>query len=141
MRLRLGPVLLNAVLIAGAALTVAPLLWMLSASLMPTGQANTSPPPLLPSRVTFEHYVELFSHLNLSRAFANSLLVSVLGTACTLVTSSMAGYAFAKLRFRGRDRVFSLLLVAASVLTIVGTFFRGPGWQWIPPWTHWYVEL
>ena len=35
---------------------------------------------------------------------------------------------------------FSLLL-HRSGLTIVGTFFRGPGWQWIPPWDHWYVEL
>ena len=40
MRVKPGPLLLNAVLIAGAALTIAPLLWMLSASLMPTGQAN-----------------------------------------------------------------------------------------------------
>ena len=36
---------------------------------------------------------------------------------------------------------FSLLLAIAAGLTIVGTFFRGPGWQWIPPWDHWYVEL
>jgi multiple sugar transport system permease protein len=119
-KLRLGTLILNAALIAGAALTVAPLLWMLSASLMPTGQANTSPPPLLPSRVTLEHYVELFSHLNLSRAFANSLLVSVLGTACTLVTSSMAGYAFAKLRFGGREALFRLLLTAMLVPAQVG---------------------
>src|SRR5262249_7910446 len=112
---RLPGLLQNAVLIAGAALTVAPLLWMLSASLMPAGQANTSPPPLLPSRVTFEHYVELFSHLNLARAFGNSLLVSVLGTLATLVTSSMAGYAFAKLRFPGREGLFRLLLTAMLV--------------------------
>jgi multiple sugar transport system permease protein len=57
-----GALLLNAILIVGALLTVAPLLWMLSASFMPTGQANSSPPPLLPSRVTFEHYRELFTH-------------------------------------------------------------------------------
>ena len=87
MKPRPGALLLNAVLIAGAFLTVAPLLWMLSASLMPTGQANTSPPPLLPSRVTFEHYVELFTHLNLARSFANSLLVSVVGTLATLAVS------------------------------------------------------
>ncbi len=37
--------------------------------------------------------------------------------------------------------LFSILLVLAVVLTVVGTFFRGPGWQWIPPWDHWYVEL
>ena len=87
MRLKPGALLLNAVLIAGALLTVAPLLWMLSASFMPTGQANSSPPPLLPSRVTFEHYRELFTHLSLARSFANSLLVSVVGTLATLVTS------------------------------------------------------
>src|SRR5262249_54343634 len=110
-----GTVVRNAVLIAGAALTVAPLLWMLSASLMPSGQANTSPPPLLPSRVTFAHYVELFTHLDLARSFGNSLLVSVFGTACTLVTSSMAGYAFAKLRFPGREGLFRLLLTAMLV--------------------------
>ena len=117
---RLGPLLLNAILLAGAALTVAPLLWMLSASLMPTGAANTAPPPLLPSRVTFEHYIELFSHLNLARAFGNSLLVSVLGTVCTLVTSSMAGYAFAKLEFPGRQGLFRLLLAAMLVPAQVG---------------------
>ena len=120
MRPRPGTLLLNAALVAGAALTVAPLLWMLSASFMPTGQANSSPPPLLPSRITFEHYVELFTHLNLARSFANSLLVSVLGTVATLVTSSMAGYAFAKLRFAGREALFRLLLTAMLVPAQVG---------------------
>jgi multiple sugar transport system permease protein len=117
---RLGSLVLHAVLIAGAALTVAPLLWMLSASLMPQGQANTSPPPLLPSRVTFQHYVQLFSHLNLARAFFNSLLVSGVGTLCVLITSSMAGYAFAKLRFPGREALFRLLLTAMLVPAQVG---------------------
>src|SRR5262249_35331613 len=120
MKLKPGAVLLNAVLIGGAFLTVAPLLWMLSASFMPTGQANSSPPPLLPSRVTFEHYIELFTHLNLARAFANSLLVSVVGTLATLATSSMAGYAFAKLKFPGREALFRLLLTAMLVPAQVG---------------------
>jgi multiple sugar transport system permease protein len=119
-RRRLGTLLLHAVLIAGAALTVAPLLWMLSASLMPSGEANSSPPPLLPSRVTFAHYAELFSHLNLARSFANSLLVSVLGTLAVLLTSAMAGYAFAKLRFPGREGLFRLLLTAMLVPAQVG---------------------
>ena len=37
--------------------------------------------------------------------------------------------------------VFSGLLIAATTLTIIGTFFRGPGWHFVAPWTHWYVEL
>src|SRR5262249_30858390 len=49
-----------------------------------------------------------------------SLLVSVFGTACTLVTSSMAGYAFAKLRFPGREGLFRLLLTAMLVPAQVG---------------------
>ena len=120
MKRRLGSLILHAVLLAGAALTVAPLLWMVSASLMPTGAANTAPPPLLPSRVTFEHYVELFTHLDLTRPFLNSLLVSVVGTLLTLLTSSAAGYAFAKLRFPGREDLFRLLLAAMLVPAQVG---------------------
>ena len=120
MNRRLGTLIVHALLIAGAALTVAPLLWMVSASFMPTGSANTSPPPLLPSRVTFEHYVELFSHLDLARSFTNSLIVSIVGTLATLVTSSAAGYAFAKLRFPGREGLFRLLLAAMLVPAQVG---------------------
>jgi quinol-cytochrome oxidoreductase complex cytochrome b subunit len=37
--------------------------------------------------------------------------------------------------------IFSGVLVIAAVLTVIGTFFRGPGWRFIAPWTHWYVEL
>jgi multiple sugar transport system permease protein len=116
----LGSLLLHAILVAGAALTVAPLLWMLSASFMPAGEANTSPPPLLPSRPTLAHYRELFTHLDLARAFANSLFVSVTGTLAVLLTSSMAGYAFAKLRFPGREGLFRLLLTAMLVPAQVG---------------------
>ena len=120
MNRRLGTLLLHALLLGGAALTVAPLVWMVSASLMPAGAANTAPPPLWPSRVTFEHYVELFTHLDLARSFTNSLIVSVAGTLLTLLTSSMAGYAFAKLRFPGREGLFRLLLTAMLVPAQVG---------------------
>jgi menaquinol-cytochrome c reductase cytochrome b/c subunit len=37
--------------------------------------------------------------------------------------------------------IFSGLVIVAVVLTVIGTFFRGPGWHFIAPWTHWYVEL
>ena len=59
--------LLYGTLAAGALLTLAPLLWMASASLMPTGEATALPLHLWPSRVTFEHYTELFTRLNLAR--------------------------------------------------------------------------
>jgi multiple sugar transport system permease protein len=111
----LPSLLLHAVLVAGAALTLAPLLWMVSASFMPSGEANTSPPRLLPSVPTVQHYVDLFVRLDLGRQFANSALVAVISTLISLVVNSLAGYAFAKLRFGGRERTFRLLLVTLVI--------------------------
>jgi multiple sugar transport system permease protein len=97
---------LHALLVGGAILAASPLLWMVSASLMRSGEANSSPPPLLPHHVTFEHYRALFTSLNLGRYFLNSLGISVGGTLLAVLITSMAGYAFAKLRFRGRRPLF-----------------------------------
>jgi multiple sugar transport system permease protein len=119
-RRRLGLVAVNAGLALAALVTLAPLLWMASASLMPAGEAMELPPRLLPSRPTLAHYGDLFSRLNLGRAFFNSLLLSSAITAVSLLANSMAGYAFAKLRFRGRDRLFALLLVTLVVPPQVG---------------------
>lgn len=107
--------LIHVLLVAGAIATVIPLLWMVSASLMPQGEATSFPPRLIPSRVTLEHYRGLFTSLNLGRAFLNSLFVSLLATVLSLLVNSMAGYAFAKLRFRGRDRIFALLVAALGI--------------------------
>ncbi len=115
MRRPAGPLLVNAVLTAGAAVTVTPILWMISASLMPAGEANSFPPSFFPSRPTLAHYGELLTRLNLGRAFANSLIVATAVTLLSLAANAMAGYAFAKLRFAGRERLFSVLLAAMLV--------------------------
>ncbi|MGZ8867158.1 MAG: carbohydrate ABC transporter permease, partial [Thermoanaerobaculia bacterium] len=107
--------LLTVALIAGALITAAPLIWMVSASLMPTGEATSVPPRLFPSRVTFEHYAEMFSRLNLGRSFFNSMLLATSITLISVLLNSMAGYAFARLRFRGRDRTFALLIAALAI--------------------------
>jgi len=107
--------LIHAVLTLGLALTLAPLLWMVSASLMPAGEASVYPPRLVPSRITLEHYVGLFTRLNLARYLFNSLLIASAITLSSLLLNSMAGYAFAKLRFAGRDGIFRILLSALVV--------------------------
>ncbi len=117
---RLGAALLvNAALALAAAATLVPLLWMVAVSLMPTGEASVYPPAFLPSRVTFAHYRELFTRLDLGRTMANSILVAAAVTATSLLCNAMAGYAFAKLRFAGRDRLFGLLLAALVIPTQV----------------------
>jgi len=108
-------VLLYATLVLGALLALLPMLWMLSASLMPTGEANSYPPRLVPSRVTLEHYRDLFTRLNLGRYLVNSAIVALVVTASSVLVNSMAGYAFSKLRFRGRDRLFRLMSVGLVV--------------------------
>jgi multiple sugar transport system permease protein len=105
----------NGVLWLGAALTLFPLLWMLSVSLMPTGASSSYPPPLLPSTTTLSHYRELFAQQNMGRYFANSVIVATAATLLALFFNGMAGYAFAKLRFRGRDALFRVLLAGLLV--------------------------
>jgi multiple sugar transport system permease protein len=114
-RRRLGTLLVNGALALLALLIAFPLLWMLMASFMPAGEALALPPRLLPSRPTTAHYATLFARLNLGRAFLNTLFLASAITLVSLVCNSMAGYAFAKLRFRGRDRLFGLLLTTLVV--------------------------
>src|ERR1700737_211390 len=108
-RRRISQIILYVLLIIGALIALLPMLGMLSASFMPTGEASMSPPHLLPSKITFSHYGELFTRLNLGRYLFNSALIAFTVTGLSLVINSMAGYAFAKLRFRGRDRAFRIL--------------------------------
>jgi multiple sugar transport system permease protein len=108
-RQQLTRILLYTLLILGAGLAILPMVWMVSASLMPSGEASTYPPRLFPSAVTFAHYSDLFTRLNLGKNLLNSAFVAFVVTFASLFINSLAGYAFAKLRFRGRDRVFRLL--------------------------------
>jgi multiple sugar transport system permease protein len=114
-RVNPGAVVLYALLIGGALLAMLPMIWMISASLMPAGEATTYPPKLLPSTVTFENYRALFTRLSLGRYLLNSTIIAFTVTAISIIINSMAGYAFAKLRFRSRDRLFRLLATGLVV--------------------------
>jgi multiple sugar transport system permease protein len=111
----LQSVLLMAFLLIVAITTMTPLLWMFSASLMPTGQANVFPPPFFPKEVTFDQYIGLFTRLDLGRNLLNSILLSVSVTLISLAVNSMAGYAFAKYRFKGRNQIFKLLIASMVI--------------------------
>jgi len=106
---------LNVALALIALLTLFPLAWMVCASLMTPGEASTYPPPMLPRSATLANYRLLFAEHGIVRQVANSLLISLLATALSLLFNVSAGYAFAKLRFAGRERVFRLLLGALII--------------------------
>jgi multiple sugar transport system permease protein len=107
--------IVNGLLILGAALTAFPLLWMLSVSFMPTGAASTYPPPLLPATPTLDNYRQLFANHAAGRYMLNSALIATAATLISLVFNTMAGYAFAKLRFKGRERIFKGMLGALVI--------------------------
>lgn len=100
--------------------TLAPLLWMLSVSFMAPGEAAAFPPPLLPSAPTLENYRELFVTYGIGKYFGNSLLLATLATLLALLFTVPAGYAFAKLRFKGRDRIFQALVGALVIPGQIG---------------------
>jgi multiple sugar transport system permease protein len=113
-------IVIHIALLLGAVVTLLPLVWMVLASMMPTGEASTYPPRFFPSSITLEHYRELFTRLNLGRSFLNSTIIAVAVTAFSLLFNSMAGYAFAKLKFRGREKLFGFLLAALVIPTQIG---------------------
>lgn len=101
---------LNAGLFLIGLTAITPVLWMLSASFMATGEAGTFPPPMLPKHPTLEHYLALTERLNMGRYFLNSFIIASAVTLVSTLLNSMAGFAFAKYHFKGRDKVFSALL-------------------------------
>ncbi len=98
-----------------AAFALFPLLWMTSVSLMAAGEASQFPPPLLPDKPGLSAYRALFATTGIATYFFNSLIVAMAGTALSLAFNATAGYAFAKLKFRGRDRIFHVLLAALVI--------------------------
>lgn len=119
-RAGLRPIALHAALIAAALMTLAPFAWMVGASFMRSGEANMLPPHFLPRKATLEHYTALFTRLDLARNFMNSAAITLTATLGALFIKTMAGYAFAKLRFGGRDKVFRSLMLALVIPAQVG---------------------
>jgi len=106
---------IHLVLVAAVCLTIFPLAWMVMASVMPAGEASDHPMNRLPSTLSLEHYRALFSRLEVVRYIMNSALIAGAVTLISLVVNSMAGYAFAKLSFPGRERVFRGLVATLVV--------------------------
>jgi multiple sugar transport system permease protein len=106
----LHSVALHLVMLFGLGVTLLPFWWMVMASFMPAGEASTFPPRFWPSAWSAEHYLQLWERLQIGRYFINSLILSSGVTLVSLLVNSLAGYAFAKFAFRGKQAIFGLLL-------------------------------
>jgi multiple sugar transport system permease protein len=107
--------IVNSLLVLAAAFALFPLLWMVSVSFMRPGEAASLPPPLLPAAPTLDNFRVLFERRGMGRYLFNSLLLSTLATILSLTFNSLAGYAFAKLRFAGREAVFQGLMATLVI--------------------------
>ena len=115
MKQALPTLAVNAALAFIALSALAPLAWMLSVSFMQPGEASTFPPPLLPRQPTLDNYRSLFAHAGMGGYLLNSVVLASAVTVLSLAFNVTAGYAFAKLRFGGRERIFNAMLAALVI--------------------------
>src|ERR1700709_319681 len=104
--------LVFALLLAGAVLTCGPFIWMISTSLKPMAEVFRFPPELWSATPQPGNYLRIFTTISFGRAIANSLIVAGGVTLLQLIVCSLAAYAFACLRFRGREGLFLIYLAA-----------------------------
>lgn len=109
-RMHLGNAAAIVLLSLGGVIMLLPFLWMVSASLKGLGEIYAFPPRFIPERILWQNYVDAWRTLPFGRFFLNSAVVAICVVLGQLFTCSLAGYAFARLRFPGRDRIFLLYL-------------------------------
>jgi len=111
----LGRYIAYVILTVGALTMAIPYVWMIITSIKPIEEIQGYPPSFYVHHPTFMPYQELFSILPMWRYLFNSFFVASLVTICNVFFCSLAGYAFAKHKFFGRDKIFLLLLSAIMI--------------------------
>lgn len=125
-RIGWGDLLSYSLLTIAAILVLMPLLWMFSTSLRPVAESLKLPPAWLPTQFRIDNYAAPFeSNVPFELFFVNSMKITLAVTFGQLVTCSLAGYAFARLRFPGRELLFIVLLASLMIpgqVTIIPIF-------------------
>jgi multiple sugar transport system permease protein len=122
-----------AIIIFGAIVMVTPFLWMFDASLMTSPEITKQPPVWLPADPQFGNFPELLDVLPFPRLYLNSLIITSGTVLGVLFTSSVAGFAFAKYQFPGKNLLFYLILATMMIpffITLIPVFYiiRQLGW-------------
>jgi len=123
-----------AVLVVGAVLMLLPFEWMVVASLMAPNEIMARPLVWLPASLQFQNYARLAEAIPLGRMYLNSLIVTTAITVGILVSSSLAGYGFAKFEFPGRDVLFLLVLATIMIpffVFLIPVFYLVSQLDWV----------
>jgi len=107
----------HTILIAGAVITAFPFFWMVTTSFKSFAEAQSYPPVFWPTVWHFENWVEAWNFPTTlwARSFANTLFVATVSTIATVITAVLAAYAFARMRFRGRNVLFAVFLLTIFI--------------------------
>jgi len=128
-----GRLLLHAILILLGITFMVPLLWTLSTSFKHPGQVFTRPIQWIPQTLRWSNYQEVWTILPMPLFIRNTMVISVTALIGTLLSTSLCGYSFARLRWPGREKVFALvigtmMLPGAVLLVPQFVLFRSLGW-------------
>ncbi len=118
-RLTAGTALLTLLIIVAAVIAAFPLAWMILTSLKTPQETMQVPPVWLPANPGLDAYTQVADVVELGRSFVNSAIIAVVTTVAIIVTSLMAGYAFAKYQFRHRELLFAVLIATMFLPPIV----------------------
>lgn len=113
-------------LVLGSIVMIGPFFWMILTSLKTVGEAAQVPPVIFPSSIQWENYIEVFNSFPFAKFYWNTFITTVAKTVGQLFLCSLAAYAFARIKFPGRNFFFVLYL---SVLMIPPQAFLIPQYQ------------
>ena len=120
-------IIAHVILMAGAITMLVPFIWMLSSSFKSLNEVFVFPPRLFGKKIVWENYTKISSRFSYVTYFKNSIIVSAWVVVWQVFTSAIAGYVFAKLRFKGRDKIFVLYLATMMVpfhVTVITNFLQ-----------------
>jgi len=97
-------------LVAGSVVILSPLWWMISTSLKTPAEIAQYPPTFFPQEIRFDNYIKAWQTAPFSRWALNTLFIAVIGTIGNVIVNSLVAYSFAKIRFKGRNALFIIVL-------------------------------
>ena len=110
-------------MVIGAVVFAYPFIWMIFSAFKPDGEIGSI--QLLPDEWTIQNYVSVFNRIPIELGFVNSLIVTTAVTISVVIFGSISGYALSRLRWRGRDTVFSICLLTMMIpfqITLIPTY-------------------
>lgn len=120
---RINKTVVYTALIIGGILSTTPFIWMILTSLKTMGESIQTPPTIIPHKIMWSNYIDIFHNLPFGQYFFNTLFSTVIIVLGQLLFCSMAGYAFSRLKFWGKKKIFVLFL---TILMVPGQIYLIP---------------